>query len=587
MTGAQPSRLRAWSAQLTDPLIFFGLFAGYLGALLGTVRDLGYARDEGFYYHAARSYGQWFTLLFSDPMAALQRTEIDRIWQENHEHPALMKSLFWVSQRLLGGRVFHEPGTATRFPAMVVSALAVAVIFAWGRRSYGRAGGVVAALAFACMPRVFYNSHLSCFDMPIAAVWLFVVYAYYRSLEPRRWGWALGTAVLYGLALDTKHNAWFLPAALVAHVLVRHVLELERPFRGWYRVRVPLAVLLMPLIGPLVCCALWPWLWHDTRARVVEWFQFHLRHVYYNMEFLGHTYFKPPFPRSYAWVMTLATVPAITLVLSLIGGLAAARTYWVETDGLSQWRRTRAAPDSGMAEPSAAPSAATRNALAALWVLCILVGYGPWFFNTTPIFGGTKHWLPAYPFLALFAGGGFVWLRGILREQSAACSRWQRGALEAALGVAMLIAPAVTTWHSHPWGLSAYTPLVGGAPGAATLGLNRTFWGYTTGAVQGYLDDEAPEGARIFVHDTAMDSFKLLQKDHRLRRDFKPWWSVSGSDYALYHHEQHMSRVEHMIWVDYHTTSPVHIGDFDGVPVVWIYERPAYRARKEKEASGN
>ena len=37
------------------------------------------------------------------------------------------------------------------------------------------------------------------------------------------------------------------------------------------------------------------------------------------MEFLGETYWKPPMPRLYAWVMTVATVPAITLVLFGIG----------------------------------------------------------------------------------------------------------------------------------------------------------------------------------------------------------------------------------------------------------------------------
>ncbi|MEO8183472.1 MAG: hypothetical protein ABI895_31950 [Deltaproteobacteria bacterium] len=48
------------------------------------------------------------------------------------------------------------------------------------------------------------------------------------------------------------------------------------------------------------------------------------------------------------------------------------------------------------------------------------------------------------------------------------------------------------TWHAHPWGLSFYTPLVGGAPGAAGLGLNRTFWGYATGALQSQIDAGEP-----------------------------------------------------------------------------------------------
>jgi hypothetical protein len=49
---------------------------------------------------------------------------------------------------------------------------------------------------------------------------------------------------------------------------------------------------------------------------------------------------------------------------------------------------------------------------------------------------------------------------------------------------------------------------------------------------------------------------------------------VAGSQVGLYHHEQHMSRVEHMIWVDYGTTTPSHIATFDGVPMIWVYQRP-------------
>ena len=40
---------------------------------------------------------------------------------------------------------------------------------------------------------------------------------------------------------------------------------------------------------------------------------------------------------------------------------------------------------------------------------------------------------------------------------------------------------------------------------AATLGLNRTFWGYTTGSVTSYLN-QAPPGTPVFLHDTLQKS---------------------------------------------------------------------------------
>jgi hypothetical protein len=104
--------------------------------------------------------------------------------------------------------------------------------------------------------------------------------------------------------------------------------------------------------------------------------------------------------------------------------------------------------------------------------------------------------------------------------------------------------------------------------------LNRTFWGYTTGAVTGYLNANAPPRTGVFVHDTAFQSFQMLVTDGRLRRDIAPAGNIEGSQFALYHHEPHMGRVEYQIWVAYGTVQPAYIGAYDGVPVIWVYRRP-------------
>lgn len=543
-----------------DALIAGLLFAGYLAWLLSTTRDLGYARDEGFYFQAAERYRQWFAILVSEPSRALQSAQIDRYWGVNHEHPALIKSLFAGAKAWLSGWGLADQGTVMRFPAMVLSALAVAVTYGWGRICLGRAGAVFAALSFAWMPRVFFHSHLACFDMPMVCLWLITTYAYFRSLRGSGVRWILAAALLYGLALNTKLNAWFLPVPLLVHWAVRSWLRVGVAGR-W---RFPLALPAMLSLGPLIWYGGWPWIWHDTWNRLAEYVAFHTHHDYYNMVFLGTTYFRPPMPLGYAWMMTLATVPAVTIFLSVIGVVCTLAAGLKRARGVvngSQGRDT----DSGRELPISLDAAL-------LWLLCIGVAYGPWIFPSTPIFGGTKHWMTAYPYAALFAGLGFAWLlEGLVQHWPQRRTASRRIAMWG-LGACALVGSAVMTWQSHPWGLNAYTPLVGGAPGAATLGLNRSFWGYTTGAVQSELNARAGR-RKVYIHDTAIQSYQQMQRDRRLDPTQRPWRTVSGSDLALYHHEQHMSRVEHMIWVDYGTTSPIHIGLHDGVPIVWLYER--------------
>lgn len=544
-----------------DPLVAVALATAYTLWLLCTVHDLGYARDEGFYFHAADTYAKWFQLLFADPLNAIQQANVDRYWTVNREHPALIKSLFagsrWLFHDALGW--FEEPGTSYRFVGMVMTSSAVALIYLWGRRAFAeygaatsRAGAVVAAASFALMPRIFYHAHLDCFDMPVVAMWLLVSYVYWRSLDGSR-AWAIAAGVCYGLMLNTKHNSWLLPFALVGHLLYWRGFELWSALRldGFRRAlgRLPPALFWMAGLGPLLLWLTWPWIWFDTFDRLREYVVFHTRHDYYNMEFLGRTYFEPPFPRAYAPLMTISTVPAVTLALATLGILCFAR---------GAWRALRQR------------QIGAESSTQALWLCCIVISYAPWISNQSPIFGGAKHWTPAYPFLALFAGFAFVRVCQLAHES---LPRLRFAAVEIALGVSVLVAPFVITADSHPWGLSTYTPIVGGSPGAATLGLNRSFWGYTTGAVQDQINEHAKRGDKVFIHDTAMASWNMLAKDGRVRRDLKPQLGVANSKLAIYHHEQHMSRVEHQIWVDYGTVRPFHVAGPDGVPVVWLYYR--------------
>ena len=551
------SRTEARKLDRVDFALCVALAVCYVWLLLSTVKDLGYARDEGFYFQAARSYEAWFDLLHTDFARAMQPASIDRYWSVNHEHPALMKSLFALSHRYLwsGFQLFREQGTAYRFPGMVVSALGVAVTYAWGKRELGRVAGLVAALSLAFMPRVFYHSHLACFDMPVTALLLITSYAFARSLEGG-WGWALATGLLYGLLLNTKHNAWLLPGAFGLHFLLTRGAHALRELRA-KRWPVPHAFLAMLLISPAVFYAGWPWIWHDTLPRLRAYAEFHLQHEYYNMEFLGRTYWEPPMPRLYAWVMTLATVPGVTLLLFVIGL------------GVSSWRRV--ASWWGRKRTSTEESGTERASALLLWGLCLLMCYSPWWSTATPIFGGTKHWMTAYPFLCLFAGQGFAFAV----EQIVAL--WSRKgwslAVPPAMAASVLLGPLAMTLHSEPWGLSFYTPLVGGVPGAASLGLNRSFWGYTTGAVQDFINERAPQNSSVFVHDTAIQSWEMLRADGRIRSDLRGTQAVNASALALYHHEAHMRRVEYQTWVEYGHAKPAALRTFDGVPIVWVYER--------------
>lgn len=557
-------------------LITLALFFGSLALLYATSAELGYARDEGFYFVAARRYEAWFELVASKRAVAFDRTAVDAAWVANHEHPSLMKSLFALSHSLLHTKtgLISEPGTSFRFPAMVLSAAMVALVFRWVHGRYGWGAGLVAALSLLFMPRVFYHAHLACFDVPISFWFLAVFFGYARSLERPGLGWPIATGVLYGFALATKHNAWFLPVALIVHALLLMALRRSSGERvGLVAKRAGTALGAMALLGPLVFLVSWPWLWFDTKRRFLEYADFHLNHVYYNMEFLGQTYFEPPFPRLYAPTMFVATVSLVTILAALLAVLLGVRT-WLAT--LNQRLRRGWLGDVAL---TLSDRRASEELL--LWLLGVGISFGPWIFNTTPIFGGTKHWMPAYPFVAMLAGAGF---QRVARLLALSVRRLRlpvraRSFTHVVLLACFLAAPLRLAYAGHPWGLSLYTPIAGGAQGAASLGLNRTFWGYTSQSVMDDVAQASPTGAKIYPHDTARAAWEMLLEDGRVGRSFEAVWAPESADFSLYHHEQHMAVQEYQMWVAYGTVRPWLVDGPNGVPAIIVYENPRRRAR--------
>jgi len=542
----------------------------YVAWLVATTRSVGFPRDEGFYFRAGQDYARWFQLLFEKPGVAVQRSTVDAMWDYNHEHPSLMKSLFGLSYAYLHVKykVFADASTAFRFPAFCMAGIGVWTTYLFGARAYSRRAGAIAAALFALMPRVFLNAHFACFDVPIAAMWVLCIYVYWRSTKDRTLGWAIAAGIVFGLTLETKHNAWILPAVFVPHALFVARNAIMRTGRA----PLPLSLLAMAVIGPLVFYALWPWMWNDTQIRVTGYVNFHMNHEYYNMEFFGRNYFSAPSPRGYMPMMILGTVPGITLLLFVVGGL---ERIWIAVPSFRAWLRRTAVELQNVLRkaPVPIPRGGPRytNETDVLLALAFFAAIGPWFLPKTPIFGETKHWLGAYPFLAIFAGRGFELVSKRIEALVAQRGDAWRLAAIVGTGACVVAAPLAITVHSHPLAHAAYTPIIGGAQGAATIGLNRQFWGYTT--QQGQPLFAQYPNATIYIHDTAGDAWGRLIAEKRIEPTLRAVGSPAEADLALYHHELHMAGVEYNIWVSFDTRSPAFIADQDGVPALVVYAR--------------
>jgi 4-amino-4-deoxy-L-arabinose transferase-like glycosyltransferase len=428
---------------------------------------------------------------------------------------------------------------------MLTAGLLLWLIYAWGASVMRRDGALFAALAFATMPRAFYHSHLACFDIPIAFFVTLSAYAYWRSLTDRRWLPYLGLA--FGLALATKHNSWILPGIFLIHFLwIRRdqagTHDGRRFSWGW----LPS----MLLLGPLVLVATWPWLWYSAARRLLAYALFHLRHVHYTYEYFGVSYFEPPLPVSVPFVMTLLTVSLTVLVLSLLG-------VYARRDAIRLPRRA-----------GEGPPGPRQTEL--LWLGCALAPMLAIALPSTPIFGGTKHWMTAYPFVALFAGWGFVAVLG--RAELALVTSKRR--LSIGLMALLLLPGLVETAKSHPFGLSHYSAAAGGVPGAADLGMNRQFWGFTSGSLADWISERLPRGGSVWTCDTTHGAWAMMQRDGMLPSNIRAASRMGLADLVLVHHEPHFAEVDYQAWVALGTVQPVFVLRYEGVPIISVYENP-------------
>lgn len=558
-------------ADWADWLIAVVLFAGAL-VVLALTDQMGIPRDESFYFHAANEYGGWFEELFThwqngQVWESFTKANVDKHWSYNSEHPALMKTLFALSRLLFADNLgWMSKPLAMRLPAMATGAALVGGTYLFGRQVFGRLAGLVAALAVLLQPRLFFHAHLACFDVPITFFWLGVVYAYWRSLASR--GWAVACGLLFGLALSVKLNAFFLPIVLTGHWVATNwkTVRVRDADAGWaLRLPpIPWALVAMALLGPLVFYTLNPRFWFDTFSRVSSYMGFHLHHVHYFVYYFGQNLKYPPLPVSYPWVMTVLTVPATILIAGALGGVYAALTWdpvtwtrrWI--DALSEGRL----PDRRAGDPRATGLLLVLNLLFPIALIAM---------PDTPIFGGTKHWMPAMPFLAMFTGAGVTLGYELIRDRVA--GRGVAGVTAAALFVAVLGPAAYATAQIHPFGTSYYNEFIGSIRGAADHRMFRQFWGYTSRQSLPWLDTHVPEGSGVWTHNTTGFAWHHYTDQKWVRNDLQTT-GLERADVALFHHQQSFTHKQDKIWNDYGTFAPAHVVSVEGVPLLSVYRKP-------------
>ncbi|HTL32635.1 MAG TPA: glycosyltransferase family 39 protein [Kofleriaceae bacterium] len=535
-------------------LVGLGIAVLTFFVVMSNQREVGIARDETVYFSAGSRYAEWWDRAVTGK--GINQKGITDYWGgigggNNAEHPSLVKTLMGASHKIFHDKLhILDELTAFRLPGALFAALVVFLVFSMTLAIWGFAEALLAAVCMLLLPRAIFHEGLACFDAPIMAMWFLTIFAYWKCLDGRRFPVEVGAA--FGLALATKHNAVLLPLALGLHYMIVgwRAGQLRGLFLHRWRIIVSLIVL-----GPLVLFVLWPWLWLAPIQHTREWLAFHMHHVHYNFEYLGHNWNAPRFPWHVALVTTLFTVPVSTLAGALTG-----IGVWI-----GKWR-AKSSPD-----PERMP--------ALLLGISAAASMGPFFLGSTPIFGAEKHWMPALPTLCIAAGVGGIWAarqaaRYLAFVRPMAEATAQKIAFALVAGT-MVLAAATEAVDAQPYALTWYNSLAGGAPGGADRGMNRQFWGVSARGVLPFIQWMPP--GSVYSHDAspAWGWYMRLGELSRAYPDSGGEFNggIERSQYALVIHEMHFNRHDYLIWRSYGTVQPVFVLRSDGVPIVSVYKR--------------
>ncbi len=485
------------------PLILFAI--GTISVAFSQ-KSVGLAWDEAYYYTPSKLAAEWTSRMLSGERLA-DPESIDQYWAEIHEHPSYFKFVAGLS--LLFFEDILGPIRALRLPNAFMFGFSLSLLFLLGRIAWGRVGGLVAAISYLAMPRIFGHAHFGSLETPLVFSSLLLTYCFLRGLtSPSA---AVMTGLSLGLLLATKINGFFMipPLILWAHL--------------FHRGRYVNNLFSMLVLGPITFVALWPWLWHDTILRGLEYLAFHTVHQKTALWFLGQKwgYGELNSPSYYPSVMIAVTVPISVLGLAALG--------IVETfTGLR------------------------KRGVALLFVMIGLINWAVASAPSTPRYDGVRLFVPLFPYIALMAGAGGHAIMKIARVMGQHQDKPGRELIPMRISfwgvVAIVLAEGTFAMvRYHPFELSYFNPLAGGLKGAAARGFETTYWGEAVNAdVLAVLNrhDLLPPGSRIKVLALHEKNFQLLQAWGLLRNDIHFGGSPPYDAHLLLHRRGFHGRPE-------------------------------------------
>jgi 4-amino-4-deoxy-L-arabinose transferase-like glycosyltransferase len=546
----------------SDWIIALVLFLATLFILCATSNHYGLAWDEPYNYSPAVDAYQWLQLLVSHPTQAISAPAIEQYWTKIHEHPSFSKLIAGITHGWFSG-IFGDM-LSFRLGEFLLFSLLISLIYLFALQLFNRTTALFSAAAFLLMPRVFGQAHFATTDIPLTLMWFLTVFCFYKGLD--NWKWSIATGIVWGLGLSTKINLLFLPIPLILWAQI------------FYRKKYGNNAFSMLFISPLIFFLSWPWLWFQTKTRIMEYLLFYAQHKFTTVYYFGKMYVLTPAPWHYPLVYTITTIPITILFLILIAIIV------IVIEKIPNAKIQMPNPPKGEISPSADKSQNPNAKLKTQFDLKMLILFNALFpillqsSPASPKYDGIRLFLPAFPYLAIIAGIGFneilnyaklrfIWVKNIqplLRNRI----------ITLIISAILILPPLYHVIVTHPYQLSYHNLLFRGISGAHQQGMESTYWCEAVNQdVLQYLNQLVPENGKVRFLSFSDEVVQWYQEHNYLRKDIQCFSSDQPEYLVLQCRQGFFGGME---WNLYSHAAPIKAFSYrNQVPLVLIYQNPA------------
>jgi len=397
--------------------------------------------------------------------------------EEPHGHPPFY-ALLGLTGDLLAPS-WRELSRARLGPILLFG-LTAGAIFSFLATRWGKWAAALGSGSWVFQPNLFAHGHYAAYDGVLSSLWVLSVIAFISAVEQEpglgsrraRLAFSVAFGIILGCAAATKLTGWFLPLPFLAWAV------LYRSRQGFITLGVGV------IIAAVVVFALQPPWWSEPVMGLLRFLESNLSRgttIPIKIQFLGTSYDTPK--QSLPWyntlVWTLFVTPVGFLVLGAAGIWAAVRNWRNERLGIL---------------------------LTGHWTFLMMLRALP----HTPGHDGVRLFLPAFGLLALLGGLG---AHRLLER----FGRWAKVAIAAALAEGVISVAVMM-----PVPLSYFSPIVGGLPGAAKLGMEPTYyWDALGQEARRFLAENTTPG-KTFVFRGWATSWLYLRRTGELPRQVAP-----------------------------------------------------------------